>query len=162
MSERTYSVPHDDNDYLEEFFATYTVLSRGLNPDDLTRETEILPAHTQKGVEADSGWGAWVISTREIAFPDESEWFCGDWIEAHIGYLLDLLEPHRAVLQPFIEKRLDSSIFFTLVIETNRADECIGDEVPQGIIHRMSDFCHYLDIRLEFRPRRLLSSVRSE
>ena len=78
--------------------ASFRLIGDRIDPDAITRETGITPSRAHKPGEAvasgDRVWrrGAWCVDSRDAESELDSD------LEAHLGWLLDRLEPHSETL----------------------------------------------------------------
>lgn len=100
-----------------------------IDPDGYDYETQ----QTIAVVRTRKGFGSWFLSTR--SYFEEELGVCNN-VETHLKYLLNLLEPRKDILQPYIEGGV---IFAEINFEVETRD--CTPRLPIDLIKRLSCLC---------------------
>lgn len=117
-----------------------------IDPDGYDYETQ----QTVSIVRTRKGFGSWFLSTQSYFQKELGN--CRN-IRTHLEYLLDLLEPKKDILQPYIEDGVISTDI-TLEVETR---DCTP-RLPIDLIKRLSYFCGDVGFSIRFTPEENNSS----
>jgi len=129
-------------------YAVFSIFSDSLIPDDITRQTGIIPTrlwskepilyHREDGLPVTRDKGAWILSSKGKV---ESL-----YLEEHIKYLLDILEPADGIFKSYMNKPdymvwfqltwdiLEESGYFYLSCETTK---------------RMAELCQFIQYSID-------------
>jgi hypothetical protein len=97
---------------------------------------ELDPA-TKQIVErwAERPWGMWHINSKAVVHSKK--------VEDHLAYLLDIFEPKRDRLIPYLQRELEYSI--SVYIRWEPSDVAGSYRISSGILTRTASLCHYMD-----------------
>lgn len=112
----------EEKDSVNDTYAVFSIFSDALIPDKITQQIGIIPTrswskeqilyHNEGGKPITRDKGAWILSSKDK--------ISSLYLEEHIKYLLDILEPASNILKSLYINRQDYIVWFWLNWNTFR------------------------------------------